>query len=104
MPRYIDADALKHEMEVAPMYAVDMYTACDVIDNAPTIGVYTAHEVAEIIAELLGDSCACNFNGIEEWLPMRCDLVNCGCPNTVGVACWEQYLKYRKDGEQSAAD
>ncbi len=35
--RLIDADALKSEMEIAPLYAVDMYTACAVIDSAPTI-------------------------------------------------------------------
>ena len=57
-------------------------------------GLYTAHEVAEIIADLFGDTCACNFNGIDEWLPFKCELVD-SCPNTYGVACWEQYLKYR---------
>lgn len=30
-------------------------------------GLYTAHEVAVIIADLFGDDCACNFNGAE-WL------------------------------------
>ena len=57
-------------------------------------GLYTAHEVAEIIADLFGDTCACNFNGIDEWLPFKCELIK-SCPNTCGVACWEQYLKYR---------
>lgn len=55
--------------------------------------LYTAHEVAEIIAELFGDRCACNFNGIDEWLPDKCEL-QYSCPNPFGVACWEQYLKY----------
>ena len=57
-------------------------------------GLYTAHEVAVIIADLFGDNCACNFNDIDEWLPFKCELVD-SCPNTYGVACWEQYLKYR---------
>ena len=56
-------------------------------------GLYTAHEVAEIIADLFGDACACNFNDIDEWLPLKCGLID-ACPNTYGVACWEQYLKY----------
>ena len=51
------------------------------------------HEVACIIANLFGDPCACNFNGIDEWLPQHCDFTNTCCPNPVGVACWEQYLK-----------
>ena len=57
-------------------------------------GLYTAHEVAVIIADLFGDTCACNFNGIDEWLPFKCELLD-ACPNPCGVACWEQYLKYR---------
>ena len=57
-------------------------------------GLYTAHEVAVIIADLFGDNCACNFNDIDEWLPFKCELLD-ACPNPCGVACWEQYLKYR---------
>lgn len=57
---------------------------------------YNNHDVACIIAELFGDDCACNFNGIDEWLPMKCELLD-ACPNTVGVACWEQYLKHKED-------
>ena len=72
------------------------------VEDAPTIspdslrpkGLYTAHEVAEIIAELFGDCCACNFNGIDEWLSEKCELGD-ACPNPVGVACWEQYLKHK---------
>jgi len=52
------------------------------------------HEVACIIADLLGDDCACNFSGIDEWLPEYCDFSNTCCPDPVGVACWEQYLKH----------
>ena len=55
---------------------------------------YTAHDVAVILAEFTGDDCACNFNGIDEWLPEKCELLD-ACPNTCGVACWEQYLKHR---------
>ena len=56
--------------------------------------LYTPHEVAVILAEFTGDNCACNFNGIDEWLPEKCELLD-ACPYPVGVACWEQYLKYR---------
>ena len=58
--------------------------------------LYNTHEVACIIAELFGDDCACNFNGIDEWLPEKCELT-AACPHPVGVACWEQYLKYLED-------
>ena len=38
----------------------------------------------------------------DEWLPQYCEFAETVCPNTVGVACWEQYLKHmdRKAGEE----
>ena len=62
-------------------------------------GLYTRHEVACIIAEMFGDTCACNFNDIDEWLPLKCELIEC-CPNTYGVACWEQYLTHKDKREE----
>ena len=56
--------------------------------------LYTVHEVACILAEAFGDDCACNFNGNDEWLPEKCEVID-SCPEPVGVACWEQYLKWR---------
>ena len=66
-------------------------------------GLYTRHEVAGIIADLFGDTCACNFNDIDEWLPYYCDFAQTICPDVVGVACWEQFLKHidKKAGDQS---
>lgn len=61
--------------------------------------LYNVHEVACIIADLFGDPCACNFNGIDEWLPQLCDFREKECPNVIGVACWEQYLKHRYNKE-----
>lgn len=57
---------------------------------------YNSHEVACIIADLFGDPCACNFNDIDTWLPYKCDFRETCCPNPVGVACWEQYLKHKE--------
>lgn len=54
------------------------------------------HTVACMLAELFDDTCACNYNGIDEWLPSKCELLD-ACPNPVGVACWEQYLKHRAE-------
>ena len=60
------------------------------------------HQVAVIIADLLDDDCACNINNNDEWLPKYCEFANTCCPNPVGVACWEQYLKHL-DKRRSAA-
>lgn len=54
------------------------------------------HQVACLLADMFGDSCACNYNGIDEWLPNLCDFKDTCCPNPVGVACWEQFLKHTK--------
>lgn len=54
------------------------------------------HTVACLLAELFDDTCACNYNGIDEWLPKKCEVLD-ACPNPVGVACWEQYLKHRAE-------
>lgn len=59
--------------------------------------LYNVHEVAELIAEAVGDTCACNVNSNDEWLAERCELQN-ACCNVVGAACWEQWLKWRENG------
>lgn len=57
-------------------------------------GRWTNHEVACLLADLFDDTCACNYNGIDEWLPKYCEVID-ACPNPVGVACWEQFLTHR---------
>ena len=54
------------------------------------------HQVACLLADMFGDTCACNYNSIDEWLPDLCDFKDTCCPNPVGVACWEQFLKHSK--------
>jgi hypothetical protein len=54
------------------------------------------HTVACLLAELFDDTCACNYNGIDEWLPSKCELLD-SCQNPAGVACWEQYLTHRAE-------
>lgn len=58
--------------------------------------MYTAHEVAEILAEVIGDDCACDVNRNDEWLPEFCEFSQTVCPYPAGVACWEQWLKWRE--------
>ena len=65
-----------------------------IIPDSAMVQEFNRHEVACIIADAIGDDCACNVNGNDEWLPMYCDFSETVCPNPVGVACWEQYLKH----------
>ena len=62
--------------------------------------LYTSHDVAVILASAIGDDCACNINSNDEWLPQLCELQE-ACPEPVGVACWEQYLKHRTEAEKA---
>ena len=59
-------------------------------------GLYTIHEVASIIADLFGNTCACNINCNDEWLPYYCKFAETKCPDA-GVACWEQYLMHKDE-------
>ena len=71
----------------------------DQIRNLPSAQPQTEwnnHTVACLLAELFGDTCACNYNGIDEWLPEKCEVID-ACPNPVGVACWEQFLTHRAE-------
>ena len=61
--------------------------------------LYAVHDVAVILANAIGDDCACNINSNDEWLPQLCELQE-ACPEPVGVACWEQYLKHRSEAEK----
>lgn len=75
----------------------ELDTAIAILVNLPSAQPeWNNHTVACLLAELFDDTCACNYNDIDEWLPSKCELLD-SCPNPVGVACWEQYLKHRAE-------
>ena len=77
----------------------DWWAVLSTVENLPTVQPQTDwnnHTVACLLAELFGDACACNYNGIDEWLPEKCEVID-ACPNPVGVACWEQFLTHRAE-------
>lgn len=58
-------------------------------------GKWTTEEVAELLFNIFGDDCACNYNGIDEWLPERCKYTEIAeeCPNPKEKhGCWMQFL------------
>ena len=79
------------ESESRLMTALDM--AIKALEQEQKTG-WNNHQIACMLADLFGDACACNYNGIDEWLGELCDFKDTCCPNPVGVACWEQFLKY----------
>lgn len=39
-------------------------------------GRWNNHEVAELLANIIGDDCACKISGNDEWLPEVCDFLS----------------------------
>jgi hypothetical protein len=98
--RLIDADALKKHWNTQDVKCGE-YTAfhfLESIDEQPTIeerkaGEWTTEQVAELLANLFGDECACNFSGIDEWLPSACKYSETDCPEPKEKhGCWMQFL------------
>ena len=87
------ADWFQHRIFVQKMSDIDRQTLLALPSAQPE---WNNHTVACLLAELFDDTCACNYNGIDEWLPGKCELLY-SCPNPVGVACWEQYLKHKDE-------
>ena len=90
-----DCKEYDQEQHCCHRYCKVIRETVDEIKQAERTGCWNNHQVACLLAELFGDTCACNYNGIDEWLPEVCDFQDI-CPRTVGVACWEQFLKHRK--------
>ncbi len=64
------------------------------IAEAPAVDAIPIDTVAEMLAELFGEECCCNYNGIDEWLPMLCEHSDT-CPDTMGKnGCWKQFIKH----------
>lgn len=53
--------------------------------------IFSVDEVAHILLDAFGDDCACNFNGIDEWLPCVCKHKE-HCLFDDSCSCWKEYL------------
>jgi len=73
--------------------AIKAVMAIKALEQEPKTG-WNNHQIACMLADLFGNACACNYGGIDEWLSELCDFKDTCCPNPVGVACWEQFLKH----------
>jgi hypothetical protein len=54
-------------------------------------------EVARLLSEMYGDTCACNYNGADEWLPKYCEddeEYQCG---ECGLKCWALFLEHYEE-------
>lgn len=100
MQDLISRQAVKEQMIKYGFHAPDM-TVTEFVEDLPSAqSEWNNHTVACLLAELFDDSCACNYNDINEWLPKKCEVID-SCPNPVGVACWEQFLTHRAERSES---
>lgn len=73
------------------------------VKEAPAVDAIPIDTVAEMLAELFGEECCCNYNGIDEWLPFLCEHSDT-CPDVIGTnGCWKQFIKHWK-GKKDAVD
>lgn len=72
------------------------------VETAPSVDAIPIDTVAEMLAELFGEECCCNYNGIDEWLPFLCEHSDT-CTDVIGTnGCWKQFIKHwraKKDGK-----
>ena len=104
--RLIDADALLDKIRNSTASEATKVTAFVFADIAPTVDAVEVDTVAEMLAYVHGDECACNFGCHDEWLSMVCDYAETECPHpTEPNGCWKQFVKHwgeRKDNERKA--
>ena len=73
------------------------------IQSIPAVDAVEVDTVCEMMEFLFDDSCPCNYNGIDEWLPYVCEDQE-ECPNpAIKYGCWKQFIthfgKRREDGD-----
>ncbi len=64
---------------------------------------YSEQEVAEMLYFITGDTCPCDFNGINNWLPDFCKIKYCPHPDEK-LGCWKEFIKYFKERRKDDAD
>lgn len=104
MSRYIDADAISAELRdmakdeyyyrAGAAYSTIFERMAEALDKTQTAEVMTYTEIAEMLNDLFGDPCPCDYNGIDEWLPFGCKYEK--CPQPGDARCWEEYLRHRR--------
>ena len=67
--------------------------------------LFSLDQVATILLNTFNDTCACNYNCNDEWLPYVCDFQEeCPNPPNDSLACWKQFLKHYQKRNQILED
>ena len=105
MARYIDADALLNKRPFTisggkPSEYLEGFLDCvdeakEAINNTPAADVVEKDKIAEMLRLMFDDYCACNYNGNDEWLPMKCKYAETDCPAPEErLGCWKEFVEY----------
>jgi hypothetical protein len=47
---------------------------------------------------MYNDDCACNYNGNDEWLPLKCKYAETDCPTPKDrLGCWMEFVEHGLD-------
>lgn len=88
--RLIDANALMKNIGKIPQLRGITYGRMKkAVEETPAIDAVEVDVVAEMLADLFGSECACNFNDIDEYLPNEACL---DCPKDGDHKCWKRYI------------
>ena len=64
------------------------------LKNVSAVDAVEVDTVAEMLYRAIGDRCACNVNGNDEWLSDVCELQE-QCPHPKDLlGCWKQFVKH----------
>lgn len=92
--RPIDADAIAPKLE-------GKFNQ-DYVRYAPTIDAVPLDAVAQMLCDLFGDSCPCNYNDINEWLAGSDGCTeNCN-KNEDPLLCWKLFIKHYGERRRDA--
>jgi hypothetical protein len=74
--------------------SIDNNSACKFFKSAADF--VEVDKVAKLLLlSFGGDTCACNFNGNDEWLWEKCKYSETECPYPPDeLGCWKEYIKH----------
>lgn len=105
----IDAKALVDRIYTSPVYITGMRNGKTLVREAlekyrdslvrtictePPVVVVEVDVAAQMLCNAFGDTCPCNYNGNDEWLPLVCDDGNTCGEHDDPLYCWKQYIKH----------
>lgn len=54
--------------------------------------VITLNDMAQLLYDLFGDNCPCNYNNISDEIGSECGSE---CPAEISTACWKRYILHK---------